>query len=75
MLSESSATASMRPHPIWMFGRFELRQLIGLSQRTMVWLATDPRAGTELLITLPRGAPSDAAALEQWLGEARKARA
>ena len=54
-------------------GRFELRQLLGKSQATMVWLAFDPRVDQELMLTLPRVQPANAAALERWLDEARSA--
>ncbi|TMH33814.1 MAG: HDOD domain-containing protein [Betaproteobacteria bacterium] len=54
-------------------GRFELRQLLGKSTATMVWLAFDPRLGQELMLTLPRVQPADAAALEDWQREVRLA--
>jgi len=56
-----------------MLGRFELRQLLGKSGGTMVWLAFDPRLGQELVLTLPRVQPVGAAALEHWQHEARLA--
>ena len=49
------------------FGRFELRKLLGKSDRAMVWLVFDPRAQQELMLTLPRSAPADDAALQRWL--------
>ncbi|WP_372524771.1 serine/threonine protein kinase [Piscinibacter sp.] len=54
-------------------GRFELRQLLGKSAGSMVWLAFDPRLGQELMLTLPRMQPADAAALERWQTEVRLA--
>ncbi|WP_280150463.1 HDOD domain-containing protein [Piscinibacter sp. XHJ-5] len=54
-------------------GRFELRQLLGKSNATMVWLAFDPRLDQELMLTLPRAQPATAAALERWLDEVRSA--
>jgi non-specific serine/threonine protein kinase len=54
-------------------GRFELRQLLGKSGGTMVWLAFDPRLGQDLMLTLPRVQPVGAAALEHWQREARLA--
>lgn len=54
-------------------GRFELRQLLGKSSRTMLWLAHDPAAGADRYLTLPRQQPADAAALEAWLRGARHA--
>ncbi len=54
-----------------MLGRFELRQLLGKSSGTMVWLAFDPRLGQELMLTLPRVQPVGNAALEHWQHEVR----
>jgi len=53
------------------FGRFELKALLGRSERTMLWLALDTRAGHETLLALPRTQPADARALNGWLEEAR----
>jgi non-specific serine/threonine protein kinase len=39
----------------------------------MLWLADDARDGHELLLSLPRVAPPDSLALEEWLAEARQA--
>ena len=55
------------------FGRFQLLQLLGKSARTMWWLAADPRAGTDLVLAMPRSQAADAAALERWLQQARRA--
>jgi len=60
-------------NPTRAFGRFELRRLLGKSAGTMVWLAFDPRAGTEVTLTLPRVQPADAPALEHWQRDARLA--
>ena len=49
-----------------MFGRFELRKLLGKSAASMVWLAQDPTLGHEVMLTLPRVQPPDAAALLAW---------
>ena len=65
--------AARQPHPTRAFGRFELRRLLGKSAATMVWLAFDPRAGRELMLTLPRVQPINAAALEAWQRDARAA--
>lgn len=67
------AAPAARPNPTRAFGRFELRQLLGKSAGTMVWLAFDPRAGQEVMLTLPRVQPADAAALETRLAEIRRA--
>ncbi len=48
------------------FGRFQLLKLIGKSERTMAWLVFDPRDQQELMLHLPRLAPVDDAALQQW---------
>ena len=65
------APSTPHPSPTRAFGRFELRRLLGKSAGTMVWLAFDPRAGTETMLTLPRVQPGDPAALEHWLRDAR----
>jgi eukaryotic-like serine/threonine-protein kinase len=59
--------------PTRRFGRFELRQLLAKSAATMLWLAFDPLAEHELMLTLPRVQPADAFALEHWLRGARLA--
>jgi eukaryotic-like serine/threonine-protein kinase len=72
-MSSVSVSPQHLAHPpaVRRFGRFALRQLLGRSQRTMLWLADDPRYGHEMLLSLPRVAPADAAALDDWLAEAR----
>ena len=59
--------------PIRLFGRFELRQLLGKSAAAMVWRAFDPNHGSEVMITLPRLQPVDAAALELWVRDVTQA--
>ena len=54
-------------------GRFQLLRLLGKSHRCMLWLVADPRIGQELVLALPRSQPADAAALQRWLDNARKA--
>jgi serine/threonine protein kinase len=72
-----AAPASSAPRPAAVaarrLGRFELRQLLGKSSGTMVWLAFDPRLDQELVLTLPRVQPATAPALERWLDEVRAA--
>lgn len=51
------------------FGRYALRQLVSKSERSMVWLAHDPRTGQDVMLSLPRTQPADAAALEAWQRE------
>jgi len=60
-----------QPNPTRNFGRFQLRQLLGKSAGTMVWLAFDPRSGTELMLSLPRLQPAGPAELEHWQRDAR----
>src|SRR5438552_11390186 len=70
------ASPAPRPHTASVartLGRFELRQLLGKSAGTMVWLAFDPRLGQELMLTLPRVQPAAAAASERWQAEVRLA--
>lgn len=73
MAANAPPPAAPRPSPTRAFGRFELRQLLGKSAGTMAWLAFDPRAGQEVMLTLPRVQPADAAALEARLHEIRHA--
>ena len=54
-------------------GRFQLLQLLGKSERSMLWLVADPRVGQDLVLALPRTQPATAAALQRWLDTARKA--
>ena len=51
------------------FGRYALRQLIAKTERSMVWLAHDPRTSQDVTLTLPRAQPADAPALEVWQRE------
>lgn len=55
------------------FGPFALRELLGRSQRTMLWLAHDTASGQDRLLTLPRAAPPDLAGIARWVSEARRA--
>ncbi len=65
---DTSGGAAHRPPPVSVrsFGRFALKQLLGKSERSMVWLAHDPRSSQDVMLTLPRVQPADAAALESW---------
>jgi len=69
--------ANALPHapanPTRAFGRFALRQLLGKSTGTMVWLAFDPQSQRDTMLSLPRVQPADAGALEHWLRDARSA--
>lgn len=53
-------------------GRFELKRVLGQGAQSTVWLGFDPRMERNVAIKLMRcGSGVDAAALEQWLQEAR----
>jgi non-specific serine/threonine protein kinase len=54
-------------------GRFQLLRLLAKSARTMLWLVSDPRAGQEMVLAMPRTQPADAAAMQRWLDSARHA--
>jgi len=62
MVAPTSSTSRPAAAPtVRRLGRFELRQLLGKSSATMVWLAYDPRLDQELMLTLPRVQPALAA--------------
>jgi HD-like signal output (HDOD) protein len=69
----ANALSTAHAYPTRAFGRFELRRLLGKSAGTMVWLALDPRSGVEVMLSLPRVQPVNAAALEHWQREVRLA--
>ncbi|MBS0448453.1 MAG: HDOD domain-containing protein [Proteobacteria bacterium] len=69
----SPATTAPHANPIRSFGRYALRGLLGKSAATMVWLAYDPQQDEEVMLALPRVQPADAAALEHWLADVRRA--
>ena len=53
-------------------GRFELRRVLGKGAQATVWLGFDPRLEREVAVKLMRpAAGADAAAVNQWLQEAR----
>src|SRR5438034_714342 len=55
-----------------MLGRFELRRVLGKGAQATVWLGFDPRLEREVAVKLMRpAAGTDAAAVNQWLQEAR----
>lgn len=57
--------------PAWL-GRFELRRILGQGAQSVVWLAFDPRLEREVAIKLLKvGKGANAAAIPQWLQEAR----
>jgi len=71
--SDPPPTPPRAASPVRTFGRFELRSLLGKSVGTTVWLAFDPRLGSEVMITVPRVQPGDANALQSWSREVHKA--
>ena len=66
-------SSAPRPAAVRRLCRFELRQLLGRSQRSMAWRVFDPRVEQELLLVLPRAPlPSDEA-VRNWETVARRA--
>jgi non-specific serine/threonine protein kinase len=55
------------------FGRFELRALVGRSERSMAWHAFDARIAQDVLLVLPRRQPAQPEALAQALAWAQRA--
>jgi HD-like signal output (HDOD) protein len=66
-------SVASRPQAVRHFGRFQLLQLVGKSQRTMLWLVADPRSGQDLVLAMPRSRPADTGALDRWMQSARRA--
>src|SRR5664279_4861506 len=58
--------------PMRAFGRFTLLRLLGKSEATMVWLATDSRSGGEAMLAMPR-VPPEGLAVARWLADVRRA--
>lgn len=74
MTDAASSPANTRPSSLGRsFGRFELLKLLGKSDGSMVWLVLDPQLQQQLMLTLPRVQPVDAAALERWLTQVKQA--
>ncbi|MEI7465692.1 MAG: HDOD domain-containing protein, partial [Burkholderiales bacterium] len=74
MISTTFFPSSNRPSSLGRhFGRFELLKLLGKSEGSMVWLVLDPQTQQQLVLTMPRVQPSDAAALERWSAQVRHA--
>lgn len=66
--SGGAASAATKPAaPMRRFGRFELRQLLGKSTRSMLWLVFDAKLDQELMLCMPRVAPNSASATEHWI--------
>lgn len=51
------------------FGRFELRQMLGRSHASGIWLAVDPRLQQEVLLCVPRAQPQKDKELDAWTQE------
>ena len=51
------------------FGRFELRQMLGRSHASGIWLAVDPRLQQEVLLCVPRAQPQKGKELDAWTQE------
>lgn len=78
MTSTATSAATPRATPaqgqaVRSFGRYQLLQLLGKSERTMAWRVADPRSEQELVLVLPRQQPRGADALEHWRAAVRKA--
>jgi non-specific serine/threonine protein kinase len=56
------------------FGPWQLRRLLGKSQRTMSWLVAHQRdsGGAATMLVLPRVAPAKGAAMDRWQQAARR---
>jgi eukaryotic-like serine/threonine-protein kinase len=72
-MSYPAGSAASRPTGPRAFGRFALLQLLGKSELTMSWLASDPRSSQEVVLAMPRVQPADEFALEVWQRDALKA--
>ena len=49
-----------------LFGRFELRQMLGRSMASSGWLAWDPRVQQDMLLCVPRAQPAHQAERDDW---------
>ncbi len=61
-----SKTGPASSGPVRMFGRWQLMRLVGKSERSMAWAVSDPHAGADLLLMLPRVQPAGRVAMERW---------
>ena len=69
----AAAAAPPRAAAVRRLGRFQLARLLGKSERTMAWQATDVRSGQEVVLVLPRTPPADEASVDIWMQRVRKA--
>lgn len=72
-LEEDRETPAEAAAPVRRFGRFELRELMGRSELTMVWRSFDPGADAERVLVLPRALPRGPSMLQAWEVQARMA--
>ena len=76
-IRSTPAAAAVPPPPraaaVRRLGRFQLARLLGKSERTMAWQATDIRSGQEVVLVLPRTPPPDEASADVWMQRVRKA--
>jgi non-specific serine/threonine protein kinase len=73
MSTPSASPRPAGPAPTRAFGRFQLLQLLGKSERSMVWLVHDPRSAQDMTLVMPRAQPGDTQGLDSWVAEARRA--
>jgi hypothetical protein len=66
MMTQNEAGGRGGQTAVRRLGRFELRQLVGRSQRTMAWSVFDPRVGQDLLLVLPRAPFASDEILRHW---------
>jgi eukaryotic-like serine/threonine-protein kinase len=69
----TAAPPVARPATRRMFGRYELKQVLGRSAATMTWLAFDPRQGADVMLSMPRTQPADGEPQQQWLHDVQRA--
>ena len=62
-----------RGNPVRRLGTLELKDMLGRSQHTMAWRASDTRSGDEVLLLLPRQRPGTPDLLAHWDSNVRRA--
>ncbi len=73
MPTEPAVNAPVTKPQSHAFGRYTLRRLLGKSVRSMSWLAFDPLASAEVVLTMPRVNAVSSEARDRWLEGARRA--
>jgi HD-like signal output (HDOD) protein len=53
------------------FGRFELRQMLGRSHASSIWVALDPRLQQDVLLCVPRAQPRGLTEMDAWMQDAQ----